>query len=53
MQNTTYEEITCEAIFNATSGDKIYLDLRSVAATNIQTNVNGGRCITSLIVEEI
>lgn len=41
LQNTTYEEITCEAIFNATSGDKIYLDLRSVAATNIQTNVNG------------
>lgn len=41
LKNENYQEITCEAIFNATAGDKIYLDIRSVAATNIQTNVNG------------
>lgn len=53
LSNANYQEIICEAIFNASIGDRIYLDLRSVAATNIETKINGGRCITYLIVEEI
>ena len=53
LSNENYQEIICEAMFNATAGDKIYLDLRSVASANITTKINGGRCMTSLIVEEI
>lgn len=53
LSNENYQEIICEAIFNVTKGDKIFLDLRSVASTNITTKINGSRCMTSLIVEEI
>ena len=48
-----YQEITCEAIIDVNKNDKIYLDLRSVAAENVSAVCNAGRCITSLIVEEL
>lgn len=51
--NESYEEISCEAVLDVTSGDKIYLDLRTVAATNIKNEVLSGRCMTNLIIEEI
>ena len=53
ITNENYQVITCEAIIDLNANDKIYLDLRSVALTNIATNINNGRCMTSLIVEEI
>lgn len=53
LQNANYEEIICEAILDVTIGDKIYLDLRSVASTGVNTKINGGRCATYLMVEEL
>ena len=53
ITNENYQAITCEAIIDLNANDKIYLDLRSVALTNIATNINSGKCMTSLIVEEI
>ena len=53
LANENYSEIICEAVIDVEAGDKIYLDLRSVAATGIETNVKAGRCMTYLILEEI
>lgn len=49
----SYAAITCNTMITANKGDKIYVDLRTVASTGVTSKVQSGRCHTYIEVQEM